>query len=70
MNRICAKSWGTTASGWNFCCLERGHPGNCANSALGPKPASALFFEDQPEAQAEIEAQRVRQAKEDAKKGR
>lgn len=65
---ICGRSWGTTAIGWTFCTLTRGHAGNCINSVLGPKPDHANFFEDQPEAQTELERQRLRQAKEDAKK--
>lgn len=64
----CAQSWGTTEAGWIFCVLPKGHAGQCADYA--GNPPNAPFFHDQPEAQAAIEAQRVKQAKEDAKKGR
>lgn len=63
----CARNWGSEAKGWTFCTLDRGHPGNCYNRATGAKPADQLFFEEQPEAAASLEKQRVRKAKEDSR---
>ena len=67
MNRICQRNWGTTQKGWSWCILNRGHEGICCG-ALGPKPDTELFFEDQPEAKTFIDKQREQQAKIDAKK--
>ncbi len=71
MNRLCQRSWKRpTDTSWTFCTLDRNHPGICVNSAMGAKPEGARFFEEIPEAQAEIDAQRVAQAKSDARKSR
>jgi hypothetical protein len=65
---ICGKSWnqGESEAIWIFCILQRGHAGPCKDHH--GNPPTSRFFEDNPEAQAANERQRIRQAKEDAKK--
>lgn len=70
MNRLCARNWRAPGQqSWTFCLLNRGHTPPCCGWN-GPKRDDEVFFEDEVGAQAEIDAQRVAQAKEEAGKVR
>lgn len=70
MNRLCQRSWRKPGvQSWTWCVSMRGHEGPCCGWN-GPKRDDEVFFEDEVGAQAEIDAQRVAQAKEEAGKVR
>ncbi len=70
MNRLCQRSFRAPGvQSWSWCINPRNHEGPCCGWN-GPKREDEVFFEDSPSAQAEIDAQRVAQAKEEAGKVR
>ena len=51
--RICARAWGSHATGWRFCKLESGHTCECIGYD-GPKPPEAIFRDQQPEYEVDV----------------
>jgi len=66
---VCARSWGDLATGWRFCDQPKGHIGACSCNGL-PKQPDELFYEQQPEAKAEIAKQIEDDRKKESKKKR
>lgn len=70
---VCARSWRgepippLIRAAWYWCDRERGHPGKCACMGLEPPP-TAIFFEDDLEAQADLVKERLDEQKMIAKK--
>lgn len=71
--RVCARSWRGTpvapllTTAWDWCNLPAGHPQPCHSNGV-PKPLEAVYYEDDPDYQAELEKERLDEQKAIAKK--
>lgn len=67
MSHVCARSWRVTVNYWRFCDLPRGHQEECSCVGIN-KPADAIWYEDDLEAQSLFAKQVADERKLTAKK--